>query len=743
MKIQKRSGKIVDFDEVKIGIVLDKAFSDFPDIEAKDVKKAKSAIISVICEEAALHQDDELFSVEDCQDLIQSTMRKLGYRKVANKFKEVREERAFNRELTVVFDALSNKDTEEKTDNANVNGYTPSGRHLHVSEEVIKIHSMREVFSKDVVKAVKRGDFYIHDRGWTGTGSLTCCQIDLEKLLKGGFSTGHGWLREPSNIKTAMLQAAIAIQSNQNDQHGGQSVYNFDLYMAPYLMKSYRKHILDQLYSFVRYSGYDLELDEEYIEQYIKDPNTITDFTIDAGAKALYEWTPETKKNLFMNMDLMDTYVKICTEAHRKTVDDTNQAAESIVHNLNSMASRAGSQVPFSSINFGLGSDEASRQVSISLLKAQMDGLGNHETPIFPILIYELKKGINFNPEDPNYDIFRLAMECSSKRLFPTYAFMDASFNLPLFNQDPVTFKNIVAYMGCRTRLGTNCNGKEGSGSRGNLSFNTINLPLLALDSKGNVDKFYKLLQNTLELCDKALLERFELQCQFQKRNFPSLMGQGIWMDSDDLDDFDEVRPVLKHGSLGIGFVGLAECLKVLTGKHHGESKEADKLGYEIVKYMKDYTDRRTKEMKLNYATLATPAETLCKTALEQTRRIYGVIEGVTDRAYFTNSMHVPVYYNINVNDKMKIEGKYHKLCNGGHIAYVEVDGDISQNLDAFEEILHIMSDNDVGYGAINIPIIECPICHHSFRGSSDIHICPNCSYDELVGIDIDCDCGK
>ena len=632
MKIQKRSGKIVDFDEVKISIVLDKAFSDFPDIEAKDVKKAKSAIISVIREEAALHQDDELFSVEDCQDLIQSTMRKLGYRKVANKFKEVREERAFNRELTVVFDALSNKDTEEKTDNANVNGYTPSGRHLHVSEEVIKIHSMREVFSKDVVKAVKRGDFYIHDRGWTGTGSLTCCQIDLEKLLKGGFSTGHGWLREPSNIKTAMLQAAIAIQSNQNDQHGGQSVYNFDLYMAPYLMKSYRKHILDQLYSFVRYSGYDLELDEEYIEQYIKDSNTITDFTIDAGAKALYEWTPETKKNLFMNMDLMDTYVKICTEAHRKTVDDTNQAAESIVHNLNSMASRAGSQVPFSSINFGLGSDEASRQVSISLLKAQMDGLGNHETPIFPILIYELKKGINFNPEDPNYDIFRLAMECSSKRLFPTYAFMDASFNLPLFNQDPVTFKNIVAYMGCRTRLGTNCNGKEGSGSRGNLSFNTINLPLLALDSKGNVDKFYKLLQNTLELCDKALLERFELQCQFQKRNFPSLMGQGIWMDSDDLDDFDEVRSVLKHGSLGIGFVGLAECLKVLTGKHHGESKEADKLGYEIVKYMKDYTDRRTKEMKLNYATLATPAETLCKTALEQTRRIYGVIKKVKER---------------------------------------------------------------------------------------------------------------
>lgn len=737
MKIQKRSGKIVDFDEVKLSIVLDKAFADFPEIEIKDVNKAKKAIISIVREEAALHQDtDEIFSVEDCQDLIQSAMRKLGYRKVANKFKEVREERAFNRELTVVFDALSNKDTDEKTDNANVNGYTPSGRHLHVSEEVIKLHSMREVFSKDVVKAVKRGDFYIHDRGWTGTGSLTCCQIDLEKLLKGGFSTGHGWLREPSNIRTAMLQAAIAIQSNQNDQHGGQSVFNFDLYMAPYLMKSYRKHILEELYSFIKYSGYDFELDKEYIEHYIKNPDTITDFTIKAGADALYEWQQETRKNFFTNLDLMDSYISICTEAYNKTIDDTNQAAESIVHNLNSMASRAGSQVPFSSINFGLGTDEASRQVSISLLNAQMAGLGNHETPIFPILIYELKKGINFNPDDPNYDIFRLAMECSSKRLFPTYAFMDSSFNLPLFNQDPVTFKNIVAYMGCRTRLGTNCNGREGSASRGNLSFNTINLPLLALDAKGSIDKFYKLLQSTLELCDKALLERFELQSHFQKRNFPSLMGQGIWLDSDKLDEFDEVGEVLKHGSLSIGFVGLAECLKVLTGHHHGEDKDSDKLGYEIIKYMRDYCDKRLKETSLNFSLLATPAETLCKTALEQTRKIHGIIEGVTDRAYFTNSMHVPVYYSISVRDKMKIEGKYHKLCNAGHIAYVEVDGDISQNLDAFEEILHIMSDNDIGYGAVNIGLLECTVCGGSWRGDVDNHICPYCGRDEREPID-------
>lgn len=289
-----------------------------------------------------------------------------------------------------------------------------------------------------------------------------------------------------------------------------------------------------------------------------------------------------------------------------------------------------------------------------------------------------------------------------------------------------------------------NVNGREGAVSRGNLSFTTVNLPMLALNAKGNIDKFYKELDEAMALCDKALLERFEIQANMYKWNFPSLMGEGIWLDSDKLDNQTTLREVLKHGTLSIGFIGLAECLKVLVGKHHGESKEADKLGYQIIKYMKAYCDRRTKETHMNFTCLGTPAETYCYRALKSIRAKYGIIPEVSDRDYITNSSHVPVYYPISIADKIKIEGKYHKLENAGHIMYVEVDGDISKNIDAFEEILHMMSDADVGYGAVNIPIIECPICYNSFRGSTDIHVCPNCGYNELEGIDVsNCECDK
>ena len=363
-----------------------------------------------------------------------------------------------------------------------------------------------------------------------------------------------------------------------------------------------------------------------------------------------------------------------------------------------------------------------------------MAGLGKHETPIFPILIYTLKKGVNFEKGDPNYDIFRLAMECSSKRLFPTYAFVDASFNLPYYERDP--YYGIINTMGCRTRVMANVNGREGAFGRGNISFTSINLPLLALRAKGNVDKFFKELDYALEIADKELLERYEGQCQNRKYNFPSLMEQGIWLGSDDLAPTDEIRDVIKQGTLSIGFVGLAECLIALTGKHHGESQESDELGYSIIKYMRDYCDKRVKETHLNFSCLGTPAETYCKTALEQARKQFGIIPGVTDRAYFTNSSHIPVWYNISIADKARIEGKYHNLENAGHIFYCEVDGDISKNIDAFENILHIMSDADVGYGAVNIGVVECTVCGYSWRDGSDNHICPNCGRDEREPID-------
>lgn len=704
IKVIKRNGNVVDFNEEKIRNAITKGFLDYGEI-TEEKKIFIKDVIKDIQIEAQKYTDG--IEVEEIQDIIVAKMRKAGFRKVAKGYQEYREKRAKARELSNVLDILSNEATEEKNDNANVNGYTPSGRHLHISEDVIKSYMKNYFFSKDVTEAINAGIIYPHDLGW-GTTTMTCVQIDLPKLFKDGFSTGHGYLREPSNIKTAFLQSAIAIQSNQNDMWGGQSIPNYDYALAPYVLKTFKKHLKKLL-------AYEDAKKHE---------------SASIALEPLLKQVDEIKSI----EDVIPGYEYICKTAYAYTQEDTFQGAESLVHNLNSMASRAGSQVPFSSLNFGIDTSPEGRMVSEYLLKAQMAGLGKHETPIFPILIYTLKKGVNFEKGDPNYDIFRLAMECSSKRLFPTYAFVDASFNLPYYERDP--YYGIINTMGCRTRVMANVNGREGAFGRGNISFTSINLPLLALRAKGNIDKFFKELDYALEIADKELLERYEGQCQNRKYNFPSLMEQGIWLGSDDLAPTDEIRDVIKQGTLSIGFVGLAECLIALTGKHHGESQESDELGYSIIKYMRDYCDKRVKETHLNFSCLGTPAETYCKTALEQARKQFGIIPGVTDRAYFTNSSHIPVWYNISIADKAKIEGKYHNLENAGHIFYCEVDGDISKNIDAFENILHIMSDADVGYGAVNIGVVECTVCGYSWRDGSDNHICPNCGRDEREPID-------
>ena len=704
IKVIKRNGNVVDFNEEKIRNAITKGFLDYGEI-TEEKKIFIKDVIKDIQTEAQKYTDG--IEVEEIQDIIVAKMRKAGFRKVAKGYQEYREKRAKARELSNVLDILSNEATEEKNDNANVNGYTPSGRHLHISEDVIKSYMKNYFFSKDVTEAINAGIIYPHDLGW-GTTTMTCVQIDLPKLFKDGFSTGHGYLREPSNIKTAFLQSAIAIQSNQNDMWGGQSIPNYDYALAPYVLKTFKKHLKKLL-------AYEDAKKHE---------------SASIALESLLKQVDEIKSI----KDVIPGYEYICKTAYAYTQEDTFQGAESLVHNLNSMASRAGSQVPFSSLNFGIDTSPEGRMVSEYLLKAQMAGLGKHETPIFPILIYTLKKGVNFEKGDPNYDIFRLAMECSSKRLFPTYAFVDASFNLPYYERDP--YYGIINTMGCRTRVMANVNGREGAFGRGNISFTSINLPLLALRAKGNVDKFFKELDYALEIADKELLERYEGQCQNRKYNFPSLMEQGIWLGSDDLAPTDEIRDVIKQGTLSIGFVGLAECLIALTGKHHGESQESDELGYSIIKYIRDYCDKRVKETHLNFSCLGTPAETYCKTALEQARKQFGIIPGVTDRAYFTNSSHIPVWYNISIADKARIEGKYHNLENAGHIFYCEVDGDISKNIDAFENILHIMSDADVGYGAVNIGVVECTVCGYSWRDGSDNHICPNCGRDEREPID-------
>ena len=592
----------------------------------------------------------------------------------------------FGGKVKTIYDnitALSSRDSDLKRDNANINGDTPMGAMLQQGANTAKEYYLDTMIDPEIARLHREGWIHIHDLdfyGWT----TTCCQIDLLKLFEGGFDTGHGHLREPKSIGSYAALAAIAIQSNQNDQHGGQSIVNFDYAMAKGVRLSYEKYFAEakQIH---RGLSIHPETEESWCEQY----------------------------------------------ALQKTKRDTYQAMEGFIHNLNTMHSRAGAQVPFSSINYGLDTSWEGRLAIEQLLLATEAGLGNGETPIFPIQIFRVKEGVNYNPEDPSYDLFRLAMLVSSKRLFPNFSFVDAPFNLQYY--DPDRPETQVAYMGCRTRVLGNVYdpSREISNGRGNLSFTSINLPRLAIEAKGDVDKFFDLLNDMLNKVMKQLLDRFEVQSRRVVRNFPFLMGEGVWIDSDTLGPDDEIGEVLKHGTLSIGFIGLAETLKSLTGKHHGESEEAQELGQFIVSYIRTFCDRKSKELRMNVTCLATPAESLSGRFVRMDKKRYGEIEGVTDRDYYTNSFHVPVYYPISAYDKIRIEAPYHALTNAGHISYVELDGDVSKNLEAFEKIVRYMKECGIGYGSINHPVDRDPICgYNGIIGDT----CPCCGRTEEEG---------
>ena len=592
----------------------------------------------------------------------------------------------FGGKVKTIYDnitALSSRDSDLKRDNANINGDTPMGAMLQQGANTAKEYYLDTMIDPEIARLHREGWIHIHDLdfyGWT----TTCCQIDLLKLFKDGFNTGHGHLREPKSIGSYAALAAIAIQSNQNDQHGGQSIVNFDYAMAKGVRLSYEKYFAE-----AKQIHHDLsvhqETEESWCEKY----------------------------------------------AMQKTRRDTYQAMEGFIHNLNTMHSRAGAQVPFSSINYGLDTSWEGRLAIEQLLLATEAGLGNGETPIFPIQIFRVKEGVNYNPEDPSYDLFRLAMRVSSKRLFPNFSFVDAPFNLQYY--DPDRPETQVAYMGCRTRVLGNVYdpSREISNGRGNLSFTSINLPRLAIEAKGDTDKFFDMLTDMLNKVMKQLLDRFEVQSRRVVRNFPFLMGEGVWIDSDTLGPDDEIGEVLKHGTLSIGFIGLAETLKSLTGKHHGESEEAQELGQFIVSYIRTFCDRKSKELQMNVTCLATPAESLSGRFVRMDKKRYGEIKGVTDRDYYTNSFHVPVYYPISAYDKIRIEAPYHALTNAGHISYVELDGDVSKNLEAFEKIIRCMKECGIGYGSINHPVDRDPVCgYNGIIGDT----CPCCGRTEEEG---------
>ena len=625
----------------------------------------------------------------------------------------------------------SSLENDVKRENANIDGDTAMGTMLKYGSEGAKQFYEMFILDPAHAKAHREGDIHIHDLDFL-TLTTTCCQIDLLKLFRDGFSTGHGFLREPNDIRSYSALACIAIQSNQNDQHGGQSVPNFDYSMAPGVRKTFRKLFRDNLAKALEVFGEDdnNEVDARALTERVEQETGKWACLAggngydEAMAKALSETLDE--KTVAKCMKFARKY------ADKETRKGTYQAMEALVHNLNTMHSRAGAQIPFSSLNYGTDTSPEGRLVMEQLLLATEAGLGNGETPIFPIHIFKVKEGVNYNEGDPNYDLFKLACRVSAKRMFPNFSFLDAPFNLQYYK--PGHPETEVGYMGCRTRVMSNvCDPtREITYGRGNLSFTSVNLPRIAIRSHGDLDWFFEDLDRKIDLVIDQLLDRFRIQCGKRVRNYPFLMGEGVWLDSEKLGPDDEVGEVLKHGTLTLGFIGLAECLKALIGVHHGESDEAQNLGLEIVGHMRQRMDEATEKYHLNFSLIATPAEGLSGRFVKIDREKYGMIPGVTDRDYYTNSFHVPVYYPISAFEKIAREAPYHELTNGGHISYIELDGDPTQNLEAFEAVVRAMKEAGIGYGAINHPIDRDPVC--GYTGIIG-EVCPRCGRREGEGV--------
>ena len=736
--VVKRSGQRVNFNDTKIALAVKKGFdSVYEEYDEKLVNKVKEKVLSEIRKN---YKDRKTIGVEDIQDIIEKELKILKYDEVYESFKSYRERRAASREAFVVkqqhkfvkaIESLGLKSANEenaKRENANVDGDGPMGTMLHFGSTVSREFAKAYLMDAKYARAHDEGYIHIHDLDFWAMGTTTCTQIDLNKLFKNGFSTGHGYLRTPNSIMSYAALAAIAIQSNQNEQHGGQSIPAFDYYLAPGVLKSFKKEFKQTLYDLLEFEGFIELINFNKIIEIIDKLESI-EFDFGLFKDILYK--SEKLKEILHN-----AYKKALQKVDRYTY----QAMEAFIHNLNTMHSRAGAQVPFSSVNFGTDTSKEGRMVIKNYLLAVDAGLGHGETPIFPISIFKVKEGVNYFEEDTNYDLFRLACKVSAKRLFPNFSFLDSTFNKPFLKEGD--YDTEVGYMGCRTRVLANVCGPSITPGRGNLSFTSINLPRLGIkhgialgEEKADMKGFYEELDNLMDLVKGQLLQRFECQCSKSRANFKFLLGAGVWINSEKLENNSKLRTVLKHGTLSIGFIGLAETLKALIGEHHGESEKAQKLGEEIIKHMRDKCDEYTKEYNLNFTLLATPAEGLSGRFVAMDRSIYGKIKGVTDRDYYTNSFHVPVYYKTTVKHKLEVEGVYHKYTNAGHISYIELDGDTVNNVEAFESVVRIMHDSDIGYGAINHPVDRDPVC--GYVGVIK-DVCPRCGRHEGEGVEME-----
>jgi len=728
-RIRKRDGREAPFNIEKIASAIFKAAQA---LGGSDYETS----MTLACEVSELVEEENkgtIPTVEQIQDMVERVLVKHGHARTAKEYILYRAERTRIREMNTrlmkIYEDLTfqaAKDNDIKRENANIDGDTAMGTMFKYGSEGAKQFYELYLLDPKISRAHRDGDIHIHDLDFL-TLTTTCCQIDILKLFAGGFSTGHGCLREPNDIQSYAALACIAIQSNQNDQHGGQSIPNFDYGIAPGVRKTYRRLCAQNLAKAMEAI---VSVDESAVTAEII--AAVTEKI--GGAPALgnvkeFGIALAERLSLDYGDDAAEKIVKFVNKFTLQEIERaTFQAMEALIHNLNTMHSRAGAQIPFSSLNYGTDTSPEGRLVIKSLLLASEAGLGKGEIPIFPIQIFKIKDGVNYNPQDVNYDLFKLACKVSAKRLFPNFSFLDAPFNAHYYKEGD--YNSEAAYMGCRTRVMGNHYDKsaEVAGGRGNLSFTSVNLPRIAIAANGDIDRFFEDLERKIDIVIDQLLSRFKIQASKKVRNFPFLMGEKVWYGSDNLTLDDEIGEVLKHGTMTVGFIGLAETLVALTGNHHGKSKDAQSLGLDIVGFMRKKTDEACVKYGLNFSLIGTPAEGLSGRFVKIDREKYGEIKGVTDREYYTNSFHIPVYHPISTMKKIKLEAPYHALTNGGHITYVELDGNPCDNLDAFEKIIKCMKESGVGYGSINHPVDIDPVCGYSGIIGNE---CPQCGRKE------------
>lgn len=699
--VVKRDGRIVGFNEQKIMAAIRKAMMHTE-------KGEDDALVQKITDHISIHGKSQM-TVEKIQDSVEMELMKSARKDVAQRYIAYRNQRSIARKAKtrdVFMEIVNIKNNDVTRENANMNADTPAGMMMKFASETTKPFVDDYLLADEVRDAVTHNYIHIHDKDYYPTKSLTCVQHPLDHILEHGFVAGHGSSRPAKRIETAAVLACISLETCQNEMHGGQAIPAFDFYLAPYVRSSY----IEEVKNLEKLTGRDL--------------SSLYDIAFDDF--------------LLKELDGLEGDARLCQHAMNKTINRVHQAMEAFIHNMNTIHSRGGNQVVFSSINYGTDTSAEGRCIMRELLKSTYEGVGNGETAIFPIQIWKKKRGVNYLPEDRNYDLYQLACKVTARRFFPNFLNLDATFNQNSNwkADDPKRYLWEIATMGCRTRVFENRFGAKTSVARGNLSFTTINIVKLAIECMqiGNkeerINAFFAKLDRMLEITAKQLDDRFQFQKTAFAKQFPLLMTK-LWIDCDKLQPSDTIESVINQGTLGIGFIGLAECLKALVGKHHGESDEAQALGLKIVTYMRDRVNEFSERYQHNYSVLATPAEGLSGRFTKFDRKRYGAIEGITDRDYYTNSNHVPVYYKCSALHKAEIEAPYHDLTRGGHIFYVEIDGDATHNPEVISNVVDMMDKLNIGYGSVNHNRNRCMDCGYE-NADAKLDVCPKCGSQHI-----------